>query len=265
LLKQVPTRIESTPAVLRAMSEVSNEDIARLAGAPYMVYVEGESDERILRGWAEQCGALPMMDKLCFKVMGGGNKQAMKDQAEKHFTALGQIVPGVKRLMLFDYDDSDSAFHPLENNVALVEWKRKNIENYLLVPPAWRRAALQNLNDLDGDLFNQPVLQAISAFFSDQNLTLPSGKTWRTVTANIFAVLDGKRILFENNDSLFHTLRRGEPSVEVLRERVATVMTADEIHEDVHRFFAKLIAMTGTGDLIEVRHASYGRRFTIFC
>lgn len=247
LLKQVPTRIESTPAVLRAMSEVSNEDIARLAGAPYMVYVEGESDERILRGWAEQCGALPVMDKLCFKVMGGGNKQAMKEQADKHFAALGQIVPGVKRLTLFDHDEADKAFHPAEDNPALVEWKRKNIENYLLVPPAWRRVALQVLGSPDADLFTQPVLQAIDAFFSDQNLTLPPGKTWRTVTANIFAVLDGKRILFENNDSLFHTLRKGDPSVEVLRERVATAMTADEIHEDVHRFFAKLMAMTGTG------------------
>ncbi len=31
--------------------------------------------------------------------------------------------------------------------------------------------------------------------------------------------------------------------LEVRRERVAAVMTADEIHEDVHRFFAKLVAM----------------------
>lgn len=106
LLKQVPTRITSTPEVLRAMSEVSNEDIARLAGAPYMVYVEGESDERILRGWAEQCGALAVMGKL-------------------------------------------------------------------------------------------------------------------------------------------HHLRGCEPSVEVLRERVAAAMTADEIHEDVHQFFATLVALVG--------------------
>lgn len=228
------------------MSEVSNEDIARLVGAPYMVYVEGESDERILRGWAEQCGALPVMDKLCFKAMGGGNKQAMKEQAERHFAALCQIVPGVKRLMLFDYDDADNAFHPPEDNPALVEWKRKNIENYLLVPPAWQRVAVQVLGGPEADLFTQPLLQTIDMFFSDQNLTLPPGKTWRTVTANIFAVLDGKRILFEDNDSLFHTMRRGEPSVEVLRERVATAMVADEIHEDVHRFFAKLMEMTGT-------------------
>ena len=245
LLKQVPTRIESTPAVLRAMSDVSNEDIARLVGAPYMVYVEGESDERILRGWAEQCGALLVMDKLCFKVMGGGDKHEMKSQADAHFRALSQVVSGVKRLMVFDYDDSDKAFSPEDNNPVLVEWKRKNIENYLLVPTAWRRVALQVLESPNGDLFTQPVLQAIEAFFSNENLTLAAGKTWRTVSANIFSVVDGKRILFENNDSLFHTLRYGDPSVEVLRERVAAAMTGDEIHEDVHQFFAKLMAMMG--------------------
>ena len=244
LLKQVPTRITSTPEVLRAMSEVSNEDIARLVGAPYMVYVEGESDERILRGWAEQCGALAVMDKLCFKVMGGGNKPEMKAQAETHFKALRQVVPGVKRLVLFDYDGADKAFHPPAGNLSLVEWKRKNIENYLLVPPAWQRAALQTLG-LTEDLFTQPVLEVIETFFTDQNLTLAPGKTWRTVTANIFAVVDGKRILFEDDGSLFHTLRRGDPPVAVLRERVAAAMTADEIHEDVHQFFAKLVAMVG--------------------
>jgi len=246
LLRQVPTRIESTPAVLRAMSDLSNEDIARLVGAPYMVYVEGESDERILRGWAEQCGALPVMDKLCFKVMGGGNKQEMKSQADAHFKALQEVVNGVKRLVLFDHDGSDKAFKPEDDNPVLVEWRRKNIENYLLVPTAWRRVALQLLETPDGDLFTQPVLQAIATFFSDQNLTLAEGKIWRTVTANIFSVVDGTRILFENNDSLFHVLRKGDPRVEVLRERVAAAMKDDEIHEDVHRFFAKLRAMMGS-------------------
>ena len=249
LLRQEPSRIDSTPTMLRAMSDVSNEEIARLVGAPYVVYVEGESDERIVRGWAEQCGALSVMDKLCFKVMGGGNKAEMKRQADEHFTALRQIVPGVKRLMLFDLDDADNAFHPTAGNPALVEWKRKNIENYLLVPTAWRRVALQVLESPEDDLFAQPVLTSIDAFFSDQNLTLAAGKTWRTVTANIFAVVDGKRILFENDDSLFHGLRKGAPPVEVLRERVAAAMTAEEIHEDVHRFFGKLVGMVSTNAL----------------
>ena len=87
------------------------------------------------------------------------------------------------------------------------------------------------------------VLASIDQFFSDQNLTLAAGKTWRNVSANIFAVVDGKRILFENDDSLFHGLRQGPAKLELLRERVAAAMTTDEIHDDVHRFFAKLVAM----------------------
>jgi hypothetical protein len=167
----------------------------------------------------------------------------MKKSAKEHFSALKKIVPNVQHLMLFDYDSDDDAFHPKTDNPSLAEWRRKNIENYLLVPPAWRRAVVQVLQFSEDDLFAQPVLQTIAQFFSDENLTLPAGKTWRQVSANIFKEVDGKRILFENDASLFHALRNGNPSVEVLRERVAAVMTADEIHEDVHQFFGKLIAM----------------------
>ena len=63
----------------------------------------------------------------------------------------------------------------------------------------------------------------------------------------MFTVVDGKRILFENNDSLFHRLRNGTPSLEVIREQVAMNMIAEEIHEDAHQFIGKLIAMVGIG------------------
>jgi hypothetical protein len=61
----------------------------------------------------------------------------------------------------------------------------------------------------------------------------------------VFSVVDGKRILFENNESLFQQLRKGAPPVQLIREQVALSMTADEIHEDVHQFIAKLKALTG--------------------
>ena len=250
LLQQVPTRIESTPEVLRALADVSNEEITRLMGSPYIVYVEAETDERILRAWAPQCGALPVMDKINFKVVGGGNKKDMKKLADEHFEALKQIIPKVKRLMLFDYDSDDEAFHPQAANPSLAERRRKNIENYLLVVPAWRRAALHVLQlppDVQqNDLFAQPVLKALDQFFAVENLTLPASKTWRNVSANIFQEMDGKRILFKNDASLFHTLRGVDPKIEVLRGRVAALMTADEIHGDVHQFFGKLVAMVET-------------------
>ena len=246
LLNLVPKRVESTPAVLRAMADVSNEELTRLMASPYILYVEGESDERILRAWASACGAQEEMDKLCFKTMGGGSKKNMKSRADAHFAALQQVVPNIVRLMLFDFDEADEAFQPKANNPVLAEWKRKNIENYLLVPHAWRRAALQHLKLAPDDLFAQSTLQLIDNFFIDQNLTLPPGRTWRQVTANVFSVVDGKRILFENADGLFHQLRTAEPSILLIREAVALSMTQDEIHDDVHHFIEKLRAMAGT-------------------
>lgn len=81
---QQPQRIQSVPEVIRAMADISNEAIIRLMASPSILYVEGESDERILRAWAGQCGAQEAMDKLYFKTMGGGNKSAMKDAADEH-------------------------------------------------------------------------------------------------------------------------------------------------------------------------------------
>jgi hypothetical protein len=62
----------------------------------------------------------------------------------------------------------------------------------------------------------------------------------------VFSVVDGKRILFENDDALFHQLRNGSPSVKLVREQVAMSMVSDEIHADVHKFFAKLLALART-------------------
>ena len=177
--------------------------------------------------------------------MGGGAKENMKTRADDHFAALKQIIPEVSRLMLFDHDDTNTAFHPEPDNPTLVEWKRKNIENYLLVPDAWRRAALRQMEYGEDELFAQPVLNAINAFFASQNLTLPPGKTWRNVTANVFSVVDGKHILFDNDDALFHQLRNGSPSVKLVREQVAINMLPDEINEDVHQFIGKLVALVG--------------------
>lgn len=244
LLKQKPSRIQSTPAVLRAMADISNEEITRLLGSPFILYVEGQSDERILRAWAVACDADNALDKVCFRTMNGGSKTDMKKQADDHFQSLKQVIPEVRRLMLFDLDEDEQAFHPGSDNPSLVEWKRKNIENYLLVNSAWKRAVLKQMACAENDLFAQPLLSTIDGFFSDENLTLPPGKSWRNVSANIFSQVNGKRILFENDNSLFHTLRQGNPSMELIRESIAAAMTAEEIHEDVHGFFNKVVAMT---------------------
>lgn len=167
----------------------------------------------------------------------------MKARADEHFAALRKIIPHVSRLMLFDYDDHVE-WHTEPGNPSVAEWKRKNIENYLLVPDAWKRSVLRQMECGEGDMVAKLVTQAIDEFFNDQNLTLPPGKSWRNVTANVFSVVDGKRILFENDDSLFHQLKNGAPSIKLIREEVAMSMITEEIHEDVHQFMYKLVKLT---------------------
>jgi hypothetical protein len=236
LMSQRPTRVESTPGILTAMADVSNTELTELMASPVMLYVEGESDERILRAWAKACDSEDIFPDVCFRAMGGGAKLTMKDEADRHFAGVTQVIPHAKRLMLFDYDADAAAFHPGPDNPALYEWKRANIENYLLVPEAWERAGAAQV----GPLFAASLKKAVHSFFAAENLTLPQGQSWRTVSANVFTVVHGKRLLFEGANSLFHRLRQLEPSVELIRETVAVGMTADEIHNDVHGFFAKL-------------------------
>ena len=164
----------------------------------------------------------------------------MQQNADRHFDGVRQIIPESRRLMLFDFDTSETAFHPEPDNLVLFEWKRKNIDNYLLVPQAWLRAALGQIDEKMDTLFAQPVKDQIDSFFIGENLTLPPGQSWRTVSANVFQVVDGKKLLFENEDSLFQRLRKSDPPLELTRETVAVNMTADEIHNDIHDFFARL-------------------------
>src|ERR1700733_15064397 len=111
------------------MAEVSNMEVAQLRNSPVMLYVEGESDERILRAWGHQCSADSLFDKICIHYMGGGRKSQMQEAADRHFDGVGQIVPSSRRVVLFDFDSDEAAFHPRADNPVLVEWKRKNMEN----------------------------------------------------------------------------------------------------------------------------------------
>lgn len=240
LLSQKPERIQSTSEVIGAMADVSNEEITRVKLSPFIVYVEGETDERIIRAWASELKIEKLIDKICFKTMNGGDKRLMKNEADHHFESLKKIVPEVKRLMIFDYDSDEDAFHPSFDNPTLFEWKRKNIENYLIVPDAWKRAAFKIINASEGELLEHPMGKLIDDFFAGENLTLPPNKTWRNIDANIFKVVDGKRILFRNNNSLFQQLRNDQLAITIPGEFIAGMMIEDEIHEDVHDLMNKI-------------------------
>ena len=242
LLQHKPIREASTPDIIGAMANVSNVEVNQLRSSPYLIYVEGGTDERTLRTWGGTLGVESDVGKLCFRPMRGGNEEEMKKDADKHFKSVQQIIPDAKRLMIFDYDTEKTAFHPEEANEVLFEWKRKNIENYLLVPDAWKKAVRRVLGS-DDNLFLVPFDEIVDRFFSEENLTLPPRKKWVDLDANVFMVVDGKKILFDSEKSLFNKLRERSAELSVTREVVAGAMSKEEIHQDVHKLFNRISQM----------------------
>jgi predicted ATPase len=238
MLSGQPKRIQSTEHVVKAMSDVDNMVVIKTKQSPFILYVEGEDDERILSAWANALDKVEVLNKYHIYFLGGSSKEEMVQRSSTHFNALRQINKNVKRVVLFDYD-SEAAYHPEANNPAIKEWSRKNIENYLLVPKAWEKALLDALNALDFDIFNSQYRVVINDFFEEQNLSLPKGFNWSNVKANIFQEVNGKRILFENADSLFQRLKMVDQNkkITVNREKVATNMNFDLIHDDIKAFF----------------------------
>ena len=245
VMKTAPERIETNDRLITALSDVGNIEISHALQSPFILYVEGETDERVIRAWGSVLEKTEVLGKFFIKTMGGGNKKEMKDNADRHFSGLSLIIPSLKRLMVFDYDSDDVAFNPDPENPALFEWRRKNIENYLLVPDVWIRATLNEEPD-SNSLFWTVITSTVSEFFANENLTLPSNSTWENVEANVFKVVDGKRLLFSDPRSLFNLLREKGFDLKKTtinsknREDIALRMLPSEIHSDIKILFNKL-------------------------
>lgn len=241
ILSGKPKRVETFQTIISALSDIDNMDILRTQESPYILYVEGEDDERIISAWANTLEKMDTYQKYYVYPLGGSSKREMKEKADNHYKALKAIVPQLKRAIILDYDSDETAINPSPSQQVLNEWKRKNIDNYLIVPDAWIRAVSRTLNQPVDSLFLTPYIELINSFFSGQNLFLPKNSIWKTLNAQIFSIVDGKKLLFENHDSLFQQISiLSNDQVKINRSAVASSMSLEEIHEDVHSFFANL-------------------------
>jgi len=233
MMSGTPNRVSNSENIIRALSDVNNIDIVRTQDSPYILYVEGEDDDRILSTWADTLNKGELYHRFYPYVLGGTDKKNMTDKSQKHYLALKEINPDLKRIMILDFDTVDS-YHPPDDNFVCNEWKRKNIDSYFLIPDVWKRIISKNAG-----LFTQMRHDLVDNFFQSQNLTLPPKTTWKDVSADIFSLVDGKKLLFENKDSLFQQIKN-ECGINVTRETLASAMTYDEIHKDIEHFFLNM-------------------------
>jgi nitrate reductase NapAB chaperone NapD len=236
ILDKKPTKIKNTTDILTAFTDVDNIEILHCQSNPYILYVEGNDDERILKNWANTLGLHNIFNNFFVYKMGGGNKKEMSQNAKKHFLGLKKFVPDVKRIILFDYDSEEES---IPTNEVIYEWKRKNIDNYLLVQSAWHRV----IGNKTGQVFSIDTMnetKIIDDFFENERLNLNKSENYRTIDANVFKMTDGKKMLFESKDSLFNQLKKANTNLTINRDTISRAMTQEELHQDIIDFFEKM-------------------------
>ena len=124
--------------VREALKRLTTTDLllGREAGA--VLYVEGGSDERILREWARVLDhpAQRFLERPFVHWLGGRRLQ----EAKAHHFALWSAFPNVRALCLLDGDNIDDVGEQTTRlEMVVLRWRRYEIENYLLHPDAIKR------------------------------------------------------------------------------------------------------------------------------
>ena len=103
-----------------------------------VIYVEGETDEKILREWARilEHPARAFFDRPFVHWLRGSNLH----DARSHYFAMQAVVPDLRAVCLLDGDDrgqpDDST---TASGLRVLRWRRYEVENYLLQPGAITR------------------------------------------------------------------------------------------------------------------------------
>lgn len=145
-------------ALTIALKSLSTLDLLQADHVGAILYVEDESDYKLLREWAEilQHGACRFLAfPFVYPLRGKGNI----GKAKEHFVSLRHAKPDIKALCLLDRDsDAGPEARDLPQGFELYRWGRYEIENYLLQP-----GVIARFLEKDEDLFTLGTVVADKA------------------------------------------------------------------------------------------------------
>ncbi|MFZ2521715.1 MAG: AAA family ATPase, partial [Anaerolineae bacterium] len=139
-----------------ALHRLSSTDLLRADHVGAVLYLEDDSDARLLREWASVLGH-PAMRFFKFPyiiAMGGAGELG---EAKRHFSALGIAFPTLHGLCLLDRDRSAGPeAQDFPSGLRLLRWNRYEIENYLIArtmrPDEVHPEIIEKLDEIAGML-----------------------------------------------------------------------------------------------------------------
>jgi len=241
-----PHRLQSRTQVKdlqSALHRLSNTDLLQGDHVGAVLYVEDETDSRILVEWANILDH-PAQNFFKFPFiypMGGAGELS---EVKRHFSALRIAFPEIRGICVLDRDKGSAPeSEDFPNGLTLLRWNRYEIENYLLNPEIIKRF-LQQGNPLAPANGDQPALPMVSAETIEQDLEKVDQAFARQGLANLDYLSDEVQILRD--------LKASELLVKIFSEThrklakrdlylVARTMNREEIHPNA---VAKLNAIS---------------------
>lgn len=118
-----------------ALKRVTTTDLVLGQEVGGVLYVESETDERILKEWAQILDhpAQQFFGRPFVHWLGGRSVR----EAKAHFFAMRAVFPAMRGLCLLDGDNRDEPDkETTDAGLGILRWRRYEIENYLLQPEA---------------------------------------------------------------------------------------------------------------------------------
>ncbi|MDE5802334.1 MAG: AAA family ATPase [Lachnospiraceae bacterium] len=221
-LKEETSRV----AVLKGIGSEYFPKLDLLKQYKRLIFVENESDRKILSILGVKCG-ITMPDNVVYWA----NTDSHADR-RRMFEELRKIIPGLKCVSLRDrdMDNPDVIGDGLEykaislaadSPIILLEWRRKNIESYLLCPRAIAEASGHSVDEV-----KQYIQQKFALAIDDDGYV-------EAFPPETIITLDGKHIYTKESVGLEHVYHCNKYDV-------AQRVNSNEVCADIKTFITRV-------------------------
>lgn len=139
-----------------ALKCVTTTDLSLGLGIQAVLYVESDTDSRILLEWAKtlEHPARAFLERPFVHWLGGRKIK----EAEHHFFAMRAVAGNLRGICLLDGDNRDEDEEEVKrSNLIVLKWRRYEIENYMIHLEALKRFAASPLmqREMEKEFFKQ--------------------------------------------------------------------------------------------------------------
>lgn len=219
-------------ALTDALRVLTSLDLLQASHVGAILYVEDESDYKLLREWAtvlDHSAHSFLSFPYVWPLRGKGNI----GEAKRHFSSLRLAAPEIRGLCILDRDRQEGpADQDAPRGLEIVRWPRYEIENYLLNP-----AILNRFVERPSDLFNFKSLEEDRKIVDESfGANFPATIDWLGDSA-VLRDLKASDFLVGVLGRTTRPLQKGELYM------LAAKTLPSEIHDDVRQMLDKVTSI----------------------